>query len=133
MSLTNYARNKVNDHLFGGISFSQPTNYYLALSTSTISVTGSNVGEPVGAGYARVLIPNDKSHFSYSSSGSLTVSGSTSFSISSGSWGTISDVGLYDNISSGSLWLFTTLTSPYIVQNNTTVSFDANTITISQT
>jgi hypothetical protein len=133
MSLTNFARNKVNDHMFGAVSFTPPTNFYLALSTSTISVTGSNVGEPVGAGYARVLIPNDKSHFSYSSAGSLTVSGSTTFAISSGSWGTILDIGMFDGLSSGSLWMYTTLTSPYIVQNNTIISFDANTINISQT
>jgi hypothetical protein len=133
MSLTNYARNKANDHLFGGITFTAPTNYYLALSTSSISVTGSNCSEPVGAGYARVLIPNDKSHFSYSSSGSITVSGSTTFAISSGSWGTVTDCAFFDSLSGSTIWLYTTLTSPYIVQNNTTVSFDANTINISQT
>ena len=133
MSYTNYARNKVNDHMFGGISFTPPSNFYMALSTTPLSTSGSNCSEPVGAGYARVLIPNDKSHFSYSSSGSLTVSGSTTYAISSGSWGTITDLAFFDGLSSGSAWMTTTLTSPYIVQNNTTVSFDANTITISQT
>jgi hypothetical protein len=133
MSLTNYARNKMNDHLFGGISFTPPTNFWMALSTTNISVSGSNVSEPVGAGYARVLIPNDKSHFSYSTSGCLTVSGSTVYAISSGSFGTVLDIAFFDALSSGSAWMFSSLPSPYIVQNNTVVSFDANTINISQT
>jgi hypothetical protein len=133
MSLTNYARNKANDYMFGGISFTPPTNFYMALSTTNLSVSGSNCSEPVGAGYARVQIPNDKSHFSYSTSGCLTVSGSTVYAISSGSWGTAVDIAFFDALSSGSAWLFGTLPSPYIVQNNTVVSFDANTINISQT
>jgi hypothetical protein len=132
MSLTNYARNKANDKLFGAIDYTPPANYYVALSTTTISVSGSNCTEPVGSGYARVLLPNTKSYFTYSSSGSIVNSGSIVWPISSGSWGTITDISFYDAVSSGSIWMFTTLTSPYIVQNGTTISFSASAINISQ-
>jgi len=132
MSLTNYGRNKANDYMFGGISFTPPSNFYLALSTTNVSVSGSNCSEPVGAGYARVLLPNTKSYLTYSSSGSIVNSGAITWPVSSGSWGTILDVAFYDNAVSGSIWAFTSLPSPYIVQNSTTVSFSASAINISQ-
>lgn len=134
MSLTNYAKNKMQDYLWGAIPFTNlPTNYYLALSTTTISSSGSNISEPVGAGYARVQIPNTKSYFTYSTSGSVNNSQAINFATSSGSFGTILDIGLMDSLTSGSCWAYTSLASPYIVQNNTTISFSASAITISQT
>jgi hypothetical protein len=132
MSSTNWAKNQVQDFLFGSVSFTPPTNYYLALSTTTVSSSGSNLTEPSGAGYARVIIPNSKSYFTYSSGGCLVNSASIVYPISTGSWGTIVDVALVSGSTSGSVWFYTTLGVPKIVQDATTISFAASAITISQ-
>jgi hypothetical protein len=132
MAYTNYAKNKIQDHMLGGVSFTPPANYYLALSTTTISSSGSNMTEPVGAAYARVQIPNTKSYFSYSSSGCIINSTSLVFVETSGSWGTITDVALSDSLTSGSVWMYTTLTVPKIIQSDTIISFSASAITFSQ-
>ena len=133
MSYPLHVRNKIQDLMFGSVAFTQPATYYLGLSTSTISSSGSNVSEPVGNGYARVAIPNTKSYFTYSSSGCLVNSGSIAFPISSGSWGTIIDLALFDASTSGSVWVYTTVPSPIVVQTNTTVSFSASGLTFAQT
>jgi hypothetical protein len=132
MSYTNYAKNKIQDLMLGGVALTPPSNYYLALSTTNISVSGSNLTEPVGAAYARIIIPNTKSYFTNSSSGCLVNSASIVYVESSGSWGTIVDIALTDAITSGSVWMYTTLTSPKIVQSDTVISFSASAITFSQ-
>jgi hypothetical protein len=50
MSATNYAKNKIQDYNFGAISYTPPSSYWIALSTTNISSSGSNISEPVGAG-----------------------------------------------------------------------------------
>lgn len=132
MSSTNFARNKSQDLIFGGTSFTPPSNYYLALSTANISSSGSNLVEPSGAGYARVQIPNTKSYFTNSVNGVLSNSASVVLPISSGSWGTIVDIALCDAATSGSVWYYTSLTTPKVVQDSTIVSFAVGAITITQ-
>jgi hypothetical protein len=132
MSYTNYAKNKIQDLMFGGISFTPPSNYYLALSTTNISVSGSNISEPVGAAYARIQLPNTKSYFTNSTSGCLNNNTNIAYVESSGSWGTIVDIALMDSLTSGSAWGYATLTSPIIVQINTAITFSASSITFSQ-
>lgn len=135
MSSTNFAKNQSQNFNFGGISYTPPNTYWLALSTTTVSSTGSNCTEPVGAAYARVQIPNTKSYFTYASSGCLVLSAPLAYTQSSGSWGTIVDLALFDTAgsSSGSMWYYTSLASPKIVQSDTIVSFSASSISISQT
>ena len=133
MSSTNYARNFAQNFLFGGVSFTPPVNFFLALSTGTISSTGSGLVEPsASAGYARVQIPNTKSYFTNAVNGTLVNSGSIVYGASSGSWGTIVDIALCDAATSGSVWYYTTLTTPKVVQDSTIISFAASAITITQ-
>ena len=128
MSTTNFEKNKIMDCSFGATTYTPASNYYLGASTTTISSSGSNATEPVGAGYARILIPNTKGYFSNSTSGCVTNSGSIAFAESSGSWGTIVDLGLWDALTSGSIRFYTTLPTPKIVQDATVVSFSASAI-----
>jgi len=132
MSSTNFAKNYAQNFLFGGVSFTPPANYYIALSTTSISSSGSNLSEPSGAGYARVQIPNTKSYFTNAVNGALVNSGSIVYGSSSGSWGTIVDIALCDALTSGSVWYYTTLTTPKVVQDSTIISFSASAITITQ-
>jgi len=136
MSITYYASGSMLNNTFGSVAISPPSSYYLGLSTTTISSSGSNSTEPTGGkGYARVEIPNNKSYFSYAVSGSLVNSGSIVFPTSGSSWGTITDVFLADTSASatGNIWFYEALSSPRIVQDLTTVSFSAGAITFSMT
>ena len=128
MAATNYSKNKQLDFLYGGVSYSPPSNYYLAMSTTSVSPSGSGVTEPLGANYARVLIPNTKSFFTNSVSGCLVNSSTITFPQSSGSWGTIVDLVLFDALTSGCAWAFTTLPTPKVVQDLTVNSFSASAI-----
>jgi hypothetical protein len=132
MSSTNWARNKNLDKQFGAVDYTPPATYYVGLSTTNISVTGSNATEPSGAAYARVALTNDKTSFTYSSSGCIVNSASIIFAESSGSWGTAVNLGLWDALTSGSIWYYTAIT-PLVIQTLTTVQFSASSIAISQT
>lgn len=133
MSATNFARNKSLDLQFGGTIFTPPNSFYLGLSSTSISTTGSGCTEPVGNGYTRVAITNDKTKFTVATAGSLLNSTLIAFPTSSGSWGTMTNVALFDNSTSGSIWYYAQLSSPIVIQNLTTLSFAIGAITISET
>lgn len=134
MSIAYYASGSILDKAFGGENFSPPSSYYVGLSTTTISSSGSNVTEPTGGkGYARVEVPNNKTYFTYASTGSLVNASAIEFPTSSSSWGTIVDVFLADTSASGTgnIWFYETLPSSRVVQDETTVSFSASALTFS--
>ena len=133
MAATNYARDKILNYNFGSIAYTVPASFFLGLSTTTINAGGSTATEPVGAGYARVEIVNDKTSWTYSSSGCLLNSTSLSFVESSGSWGTVVQTFLADAITSGSVWFYQALPSSKVVQANTVVTFTASSIAQSLT
>lgn len=136
MSITYYASGSVLNDLYGAVPFSPPSNYYLGLSTTTISSSGSNVTEPTGAvGYARVTVPNNKTYFTYASTGSLVNSTDLSFPTSGSAWGTITYVFLADASGSGTgnVWFYQVLPTPRVVQDLTTITFSAGAITFSMT
>jgi len=132
MSSTIYTKNLSQDKMFGGVDFTPPASYFLALSTTAISVAGSNVTEPSGNGYLRSEVPNTKSYLTYSSSGCVVNSGSIVFPTSSGAWGTIVDVAIMSASSSGSTMFYTTLTTPIVVQTGTSLFFSASDLNIKQ-
>jgi hypothetical protein len=140
MSVTNYAINKMLDYDFGSVSYTPPGTYYMGLSTTTsaassIAISGSLMTEPSSGSYARIAISNDKTSFSVASTGSLVSIVDMTFAESSGSWGTITNVGLWDNATTGSgnLWFFQQLPTSKVIQANTIVTFSASSIYFSIT
>lgn len=136
MSITYYASGSILNNMFGGVSITPPANYYIGLSTTPISSSGSNATEPTGGkGYARVGLANNKSNFTYASSGSLYNNVDITFPVSGSSWGTMTDIFLADTSASatGNIWFYQALPSPKIVQDATTVSFSASAISFSMT
>jgi hypothetical protein len=133
MAATNYTRNKILDYNFGSVAYSVPPSFFLGLSTTTINAGGSTATEPVGSSYSRVEIANDKSNWTYASSGCLLNSTSVSFIEASGSWGTVTYAELWDAQTSGSIWFYQALPTAKIVQANTVVTFSASSIAMSLT
>jgi hypothetical protein len=136
MSITYYASGSILNNVFGAVGFTPPANYYLGLSTTTISSSGSNATEPTGGkGYARVAVANNKSNFSYASSGCLVIAVEESFPESTASWGTVSDIFLADTSGSatGNVWFYQALSSPKVIQEYTTNTFSGSSIAFSMT
>jgi hypothetical protein len=117
--------------LFKGTTLTQPATWYLALSTTTPAIDGTNFTEPVAMAYARVAIPNDGSNWSVATTTSLVNLLDVTFTESTGAWGTITYVGLYDASTSGNLWFYDILTPSRAVASGTTIKFVAGAITIS--
>ena len=136
MSITYYASGSMLNNVLGAIAYTPVSNYYVGLSTTAVSTSGSNTTEPIGGkGYARVQIANNKTTFTYASSGSLITDIAVAFPTSSSAWGTITDVFLADTSASatGNVWFYQALPTPKIVQDATTVSFAANALSFSMT
>jgi hypothetical protein len=134
MSVTTFVANKLMDYSFGAVAYSQPATYYMGLSTTTITNAGGNVTEPVGSNYARIAVVNNKTLFNYSTSGCVLNVSDLSFPQSgSVAWGTITDVALFDALTSGSVWYYTPLAVPRIVQTLSTITFSASAIVLSMT
>lgn len=110
-----------------------PSTWYLGLSTTPGAIDGTGMTEPTGNNYSRVSIPNDKSNFSVAASAALTNLLAFTFPESSGSWGTITYIGLWDASTSGNLWFFDILTPSRAVATATTVLFAASAFNVAMT
>jgi len=133
MAITNYSANRILDYNYGATSYAGtlPATMYVGLSTTTPAIDGTNVTEPVAMGYARVAITNNKTTWGNANAASLVNSIAVTFAISSGSWGTITHVLIYDALTSGNLWFFDALSPSRTVATSTIVTFDAGAITVS--
>ena len=133
MAITNYSANRILDYNFGGTSYSGtlPATMYVGLSTTTPAIDGTNVTEPVAMGYARVPITNNKTTWGNANASSLVSTIAVTFAISSGAWGTITHVLIYDALTSGNLWFFDALAPSRTVATSTIVTFDSGAITVS--
>lgn len=118
---------------FGGTSYTPPATYHFALSTTTPSIDGSGFTEPVGGSYSRVSFTNNKTNWGTASNASLTNAAAVQFVESTGSWGTIVAVGIYDASTSGNLYWYDTLSPARAVASATTVLFAIGAITVQMT
>ena len=108
MSFTNFLETEILDHVFGGNAYTAPSNLYLGLYTATPSDTGGGT-ELSGSGYARLAM-------AMSVSGNLaTNSAAEEFATATGSWGTVTHVGVFDAATSGNLMAYGTLSASKVV------------------
>jgi hypothetical protein len=129
MTVVTSTVNDVLGHLFGDDTFSLPANYYIGLSTTTPTETGTNITEPVGNGYARVTVPNNSTYWNTASARAVTNKLDIDFAESTGSWGTITYFVIFDSLSGGTAMYFDSVSSR-VVYDTTVVSFPAETVTI---
>lgn len=105
-----------------------PTNYYIGLSTSAPTISGSGVTEPsIDAGYARVRLtslsePND---------GVVTNSQAINFNESTASWGTITHFVIFDSATGGNLLMYGTLSTPRSVETATIMTIKEGYLSLS--
>lgn len=130
MAITTYQANKLNDFLFGGTSFTPSSTYYIGLSTTAISSSGTGATEPSGGGYARVSVTNNKTNFTNASGGIVQNNQQFEFPESTTAWGTITYVFISDSPTGGNILYYDALTTPRTVQAATVLLFAINSMKI---
>ena len=104
MSFTNFLETEILDHVFAGSAYSAPGTHYLGLFTSAPGETGGGT-ELSGSAYARQSV-------AFTTSGNTTSNNAAvEFPTATGSWGTVTHVGVFDASTSGNLMAYATLSS----------------------
>jgi len=105
MSFTNFLETEILDHVFAGAAYTAPGTKYLGLFTAISDGEAGSVTELSGSAYARQTV-------AFTTSGNTTSNNAAvEFPTATGSWGTVTHVGVYDAVSSGNLMANATLSS----------------------
>lgn len=117
--------------IMGNVFLSQvdpkiPENYYIGLSTTAPDISGSNVTEPTGGNYSRVLIT---SALSAPENGQIKNSSDIDFPESTEDWGTVTHYVLYDSQDGGNLLMYEAFESGKLIQSESQARFKANSLT----
>lgn len=129
-SLSNYSENLILNSLFGGVTLNPPSSLYFGLSTTSILENGDGISEPIGNGYARVIIVNNTTSFPTTSTSQKSNGITIAFPQSSGAWGTIIDFFISDSLSGGNILCYGTLSTPKDVTSGDVLSFGVGNLTI---
>ncbi len=102
---------KLLDHVFAGVSWSQPSTIYIAAVLNAV-FHGSEAEEPTSGAYARV----EHTNWSVGAQAGANV-GEVTFPTATADWGTILGIAIFDAISGGNLLALTQLESPVTINN----------------
>jgi hypothetical protein len=126
-SLSDWAENKVLDHLTGKTSFTMPTVYVaLMLAEPGEANSGAGLSEVADAnGYARVSTAG--ADWNAAASGATDNANAITFPQASGSWGTVTHFGLMTSavIGEGYMIAWGDLTTPKAIDSGDTPQFAA--------
>jgi hypothetical protein len=127
--LTNYAENKILDHILKNTAFSQPSTLYLALCTADPgeTATGSTITEPSGGGYARKACNSWDAASSRASANTSVVI----FDSATATWGTIGWLAICDHLTTGNVLIYGEITPARRVVTGKTERFAAGDIDVS--
>ena len=104
MSFTNFLETEILDHVFAGAAYTAPSTLYLGLFTAAPGEAGGGT-ELSGSAYVRKAI-------AFTTSGDTTSNNAAvEFPTATGSWGTVTHVGVFDASTSGNLMVYATLTA----------------------
>jgi hypothetical protein len=121
---SNYLENKVLDHVLRNTSYTSPTTVYVGLFTSDPTDAGSGT-ECTGSAYARQTLS-----VTTASGGIVTSSADVTFPQATGSWGTITHLGLLDALTSGNLLMHTPLTTSKSIDNGDILKISSGNLTV---
>lgn len=111
MSFSNTFETHVLQYVFTTDSVTRPTSWYVGLFTADPTDTGSGATEISGNAYARV-----SATFTVSGN-AATTSAAVEFAAATGSWGTISHIGIFDASTGGNLIAHSALTASKAIAN----------------
>ena len=125
---SNYAANKMLDHMLKVTSYTPATHLYVGYSTANPGDSGSGLAEPSGNGYARV------EHDAWDAAASGATSNTTDIEFpaaSGGSWGTLTYTVVFDASTSGNQLLYGSITPSQACPDGDTMVFDAGDFDVS--
>jgi hypothetical protein len=123
-NMSDFLENKVLDHCLGTTSWVKPDSVYVALFTTALGDTGGGT-EVSGGGYSR-----QQATFSAAALGSTSNSGDITFPIASGSWGTVTHIGIYDAATAGNMLWWGQLSAAKTIDTNDQFKIAAGNLTI---
>jgi len=121
---SDYLEDKVLDHVLRNVSYSSPTTVYVGLYTTDPTDTNSGT-EVTGGSYARQILS-----VTTASAGIVTSSADVTFPQATGSWGTISHLGILDALTSGNLLMHTPLTTSKTIDNGDILKISSGNLTV---
>lgn len=122
-AFSNYLENKVMGHVFGGAAYSAPSTLYLALYTSDPG-EGNTGTEVSGGSYARQTV-------AFTVTNNLATNTSAiEFPVATGTWGTVTHIGVMDALTTGNLLAYAQLSSSKAVSAGDALRFPAGDIDI---
>lgn len=119
-SFSNYAENKILDHIVGKASFTMPT-VYVALFVGDPTDAGTGGAEVSGTSYARVATSD--TDWASASGGAIANAAAITFPEAGGSWGTVDYFALFDAESSGNMLAHGQLSVSKAITTGDTPSF----------
>jgi hypothetical protein len=119
MSKSNYAEDKINNHIMGKTAFTMPS-VWVALFTAAPTDAGGGT-EVSGNAYARVATTG--STWNTSASGLITNALAITFPAATGSWGTVGWWATFDASTAGNMLLWAALTTSVSPTTGNTPSF----------
>lgn len=121
-ALSDYSETLVLNYLLTGSAVTRPTSWYVALFTTATTDAGGGT-ELTGGGYAR-------------QAATFTVTGDTATNsaiidfVSSGDWGNITNVAIYDSLTGGNMLFHGALTTPRDPASGDTIRFAASSLSL---
>ena len=116
-NISDYLENALLDHVLKHTAYTSPTTVYAALYTAAPSDAGGGT-EVSGGSYARTSIT-----FGSASGGATDNTSAITFPTATGSWGTVTHVGIFDSATSGNLLWWGALTASKSVATGDVVQF----------
>ena len=123
---SDYTENKVLDHALATAAWTAPTNVYVGLHTSSPADDASGTGEISGNNYSRKV-----ASFASATGGSASTSATITFDAATGTWGTISHIGIYDASSAGNLLFHGAVTTSKTIESGDTFQISSGNLSIS--
>ena len=113
MSTTNSQINQIAGREFGRAN-QPPVNYFIGLLLQTPNPDGTGINEvpTAGTGYVRQVLPNNQSALTAPNNGQVTNVAAVQFPAATASWGSITDVGIFDSLTGGNLLYMSTQPLP---------------------
>ena len=109
MSFTNFLETEILDHVFAGAAYTAPGTHYLGLFTAAPGEAGGGT-ELSGNAYVRKAV-------AFTTSGDTTSNNAAvEFPTATGSWGTVTHVGVFDALTTGNLMAYATLSASKAIE-----------------
>ena len=123
--ISDYVENETLDHWLSGLAAPSPANVYLALFTTAPGDDASGT-EVSGGSYARIIAA-----FGVAAAGIASNSGLLQFAVSTGAWGDVTHIGIFDALTTGNLLFWGVLAETRTVASGEAPKFQIGDIAIS--